>query len=133
MSLQSLLEKITHKHKERKQSRVNEYRELVGQIAAVKDYQGRYVFAPTVAPGVPSTLLGYPVLEAEDMPEIASGSFSIAVGDFSRAYEIVDRIGTRVLRDPFSNKPFIGLYCTRRVGGTVINSEAIKLLKFAAS
>lgn len=103
-------------------------------IAAFKDNQGRYVFNPIQAPNVPPTLLGYPVYEAEDMPTIAANSLSVAFGNFQRGYEIVDRVGsTRVTRDPFSNKPYIGFYTVKRVGGAVINSEAIKALKFSVS
>ncbi len=99
-------------------------------IAAFKDYQGRYVFTPTSAPGVADAVLGYPVVEAEDMPNLAANSYSVVFGNFKRAYLIVDRIGTRVIRDPFSNKPYVGFYTTKRLGGAVTNSEAIKLLKF---
>lgn len=101
------------------------------KIAAFKDYQGRYVFTPTSAPGVADAVLGYPVVEAEDMPNMASGSLSVVFGNFKLGYLIVDRIGTRVIRDPFSNKPYIGFYTTKRLGGTVTNSEALKVLKFA--
>jgi len=76
-------------------------------------------------------LLGYPVVEAEDMPDKAADSLSIAFGNFARGYTITDRMGTRVLRDPYSNKPFVHFYTTRRTGGGVVNSEAIKLLKFS--
>jgi HK97 family phage major capsid protein len=99
-------------------------------IAAFKDYQGRYVFTPTAAPGVPDTVLGYPVTEAEDMTNLSANSYSVAFGNFKRGYLIVDRVGTRVIRDPFSNKPYVGFYTTKRLGGAVVNSEAIKLLKF---
>ena len=101
------------------------------KVMAFKDYQGRYVFSPTTQPGLQDTVLGYEVVEAEDMPSLAASSLSIAFGNFKRGYLIVDRIGTRVIRDPFSNKPYIGFYTTKRVGGAVVNSEAIKLLKFA--
>lgn len=100
------------------------------QIMGFKDFQGRYVFNPTTAPGVEDTILGYPVVEAEDMPALGANSLSIAFGNFKLGYLIVDRIGTRVIRDPFTNKPFIGFYTTKRSGGSVLNSEAIKLLKF---
>jgi HK97 family phage major capsid protein len=100
-------------------------------IMAFKDYQGRYVFSPTTAPGTTDTILGYPVTEAEDMPTLAANSLSLAFGNFKLGYLIVDRIGTRVIRDPFSNKPNIGFYTTKRSGGSVLNSEAIKFLKFA--
>jgi HK97 family phage major capsid protein len=106
---------------------------LLFEVMAMKDYQGRYVFNPTTAPGVADTILGYPVVEAEDMPAKGASSLSLAFGNFKLAYLIVDRIGTRVVRDPFSNKPYIGFYTTKRVGGALINSEALKVLKFAAS
>ncbi len=99
-------------------------------IAAFKDTGGRYIFNPIAAPNVPATLLGYEVVEAEDMPTIAASSYSVLFGDFKRAYTIVDRIGTRVIRDPFSNKPYIGFYTTKRIGGSVVNTEAYKALKF---
>lgn len=103
------------------------------QIMGFKDYQGRFVFNPATAPGMQDTLLGYPIVEAEDMPTIAANSYSMAFGNFSRGYLIVDRVGTRVIRDPFSNKPYVGFYITKRVGGSVLNSECIKLLKFGTS
>ena len=80
----------------------------------------------------PATLLGYPLIEAQDMPDIATNSLSIAFGNFERGYIITDRTSVRVLRDPFSNKPYVHFYATKRVGGGVVNSEAIKLLKFSA-
>ena len=101
------------------------------QMMAFKDYQGRYVFSPTTAPGTTDTILGYPVVEAEDMPALAANSLSLAFGNFQRGYLIVDRVGTRVIRDPFSNKPYTGFYSCRRLGGSVLNSEAIKCLKFS--
>ena len=103
------------------------------ELAAFKDNNGRYLFDFSTVPGKPSSLLGYPVVEAEDMPAKAASSYSVAFGNFKRGYVIVDRIGTRVVRDPFSNKPYIGFYITKRVGGIVVNSEAIKVLKFAVS
>jgi len=99
-------------------------------VAGMKDYQGRYIFVPTSAPGVPDSVLGYPVVEAEDMPVMAANSYSVAFANMKRGYVIVDRVGTRVIRDPFSNKPYVGFYTTKRVGGAVVNSEAIKLIKF---
>ena len=79
------------------------------------------------------SLLGFPIVGAEDMPVIAANSFSIAFGDFNEGYQIVDRIGIRVLRDPFTNKPNIQFYTTKRVGGDVVNFDAIKLLKFGTT
>jgi HK97 family phage major capsid protein len=100
-------------------------------VMAMKDSVGRYIFNPTTAPGIEDTILGYPVVEAEDMPDYTTASaLAIAFGNFKRGYLIVDRVGTRVIRDPFSNKPYIGFYTTKREGGAVTNSEAIKFLKF---
>jgi HK97 family phage major capsid protein len=102
-------------------------------IRKFKDTTGNYIWQPGAAAGQAPTLLGYPVAEAEDMPDIAANSYSIAFGDFSRGYLIVDRVGVRVLRDPYSAKPYVLFYTTKRVGGGVQNFEAIKLMKFAAS
>lgn len=106
---------------------------MVAEIRKFKDADGHYLWRPSLAEGVPATLMGYPVVEAEDMPDMASDSYSIAFGNFEKGYIITDRMGTRVLRDPFSNKPFVHFYTTKRVGGGVVNSEAIKLLKFGLS
>lgn len=103
------------------------------QVMGFKDYQGRYVFNPSPAPGLPDTILGYPVVEAEDMPALGANSLSLVFGNFKRGYLICDRIGTRMLRDPFSNKPNVMFYSTKRLGGCVLNSECIKVLKFATS
>jgi HK97 family phage major capsid protein len=108
-------------------------RKTEAAIRKLKDGQGNYIWAPGAAAGDPATLFGYPVAEAEDMPDIAANSLSIAFGDFARGYLVVDRVGVRVLRDPYSAKPFVLFYTTKRVGGGVQNFEAIKLMKFAAS
>jgi HK97 family phage major capsid protein len=92
----------------------------------------QYLWQPGLAAGAPDTLMGVPVKQATDMPVAAANSLSVAVGDFARAYQIVDRIGIRVLRDPFTEKPFVKFYTTKRVGGDVVNFEALKLLKLAA-
>jgi HK97 family phage major capsid protein len=102
-------------------------------IRKFKDSTGNYIWQPGALAGQPPSLLGYPVAEADDMPDIAAGAYSIAFGDFSRGYLIVDRVGINVLRDPYSAKPYVLFYTTKRVGGGVQNFEAIKLLKFAAS
>lgn len=108
-------------------------RSVVGAIRKFKDGDGNYLWQPSLNAGEPSTLMGYPVTEAEDMPDIGSGSFSIAFGDFARGYLIVDRVGVRILRDPYSAKPYVLFYTTKRVGGGVQNFDAIKLMKFALS
>ena len=108
-------------------------RKTESQIRKFKDTTGNYIWQPGGAAGQPATLFGYPVAEAEDMPDIASNSYSIAFGDFARGYLIVDRVGIRVLRDPYSAKPYILFYTTKRVGGGVQNFEALKLMKFGVS
>lgn len=105
----------------------------LARIRKFKTVDGAFLWAPSLAAGQPATLLGYPVVEAEDMPDIAANSLSIAFGNFKAGYLIAERGETQVLRDPYSNKPFVHFYATKRVGGMVSNSEAIKLLKFAAS
>jgi HK97 family phage major capsid protein len=99
-------------------------------IRKMKDAEGDYVWQPATKAGDPSLLMGYPVAESEDMPSIGSDTYAIAFGDFRRGYLIVDRVGIRVLRDPYSAKPYVLFYTTKRVGGGVQDFEAIKLLKF---
>lgn len=98
----------------------------------LKDSYGAYLWSPGIAAGQPSSLMGYPVASFEDMPDPATDSLSIAVGDMREAYQIVDRIGIRTLRDPFSAKPYVEFYTTKRVGGDVVNFEALKLIEFTA-
>lgn len=105
----------------------------LARIRKFKTSDGAFLWVPSLAAGQPATLLGYPVIEAEDMPDIAANSLSIAFGNFMAGYLIAERGETQVLRDPYSNKPFVHFYATKRVGGMVSNSEAIKLMKFAAS
>ncbi len=102
------------------------------RIRKFKTADGAFLWTPSLAVGQPDTLLGYPVVEAEDMPDVAADSLSIAFGNFKAGYLIAERTETQILRDPFTNKPFVHFYATKRVGGQVSNSEAIKLLKFAA-
>lgn len=108
-------------------------RKTIAAVRKLKDLQGNYVWQQGLVAGQPSLLCGFPVTEAEDMPDIAANSYSIAFGDFRQAYTIVDRVGTRILRDPFTSKGFVKFYTTKRVGGAVTNFEAYKLLKFATS
>jgi HK97 family phage major capsid protein len=102
-------------------------------IRKFKDADGNYLWQPPASLGQPAALMGFPVTEAEDMPDIAADSLAIAVGDFAAGYLVVDRMGVRVLRDPYSAKPYVLFYTTKRVGGGVQNFEAIKLVKFAAA
>ncbi len=108
-------------------------RSTQSEIRKLKDADGNYLWQPPVQAGTGATLMNVPIAEAEDMPDIAADSFAIAFGDFGRGYLIVDRIGVRVLRDPFSSKPYVLFYTTKRVGGGVQNFEALKLLKFGTS
>lgn len=102
-------------------------------LSSFKDSGGRYIFAPIQSPTIPASLLGFPITEAEDMPSKAANAFAVAFGDFKRGYTIVDRKGMVTIRDPYSNKPYVGFYTVKRVGGAVVNSEAVKLIKFSVS
>jgi len=103
----------------------------MGTVRQLKDVDGKYLWAPPTSPeGVP-TILGKSTATDDNMQSIGSNAFPIAFGDFRRGYLIVDRFGVRVLRDPYTNKPYIGFYTTKRVGGGIQNFEAIKLLKCA--
>ncbi len=109
-------------------------RASVQKVRLIKEaLTGQYIWSPGLAAGAPDTLLGVPVVQAADMPDPTTNNLSIAVGDFARAYQIVDRTGIRILRDPFTNKPFVNFYTTKRVGGDVVNFEAIKLLKMTTA
>jgi len=105
----------------------------LARIRKFKTSDGAFLWAPSLAAGQPATLLGYPVIEAEDMPDIAANSLSIAFGNMRAGYLIAERTETAILRDPYSNKPFVNFYATKRIGGCVTNSEAIKLMRFAVS
>ena len=104
-----------------------------GAVRKMKDADGRFLWADSLQAGEPARLMGYPVLIAEDMPDIAAGAHAIAFGDFGAGYTIAERPDLRVLRDPFSAKPHVLFYATKRVGGDVSDFAAIKLLRFAAS
>ncbi|WP_279477816.1 phage major capsid protein [Aureimonas sp. SK2] len=101
-------------------------------VRKLKDGDGNYLWAPPSAVGARATLMGFPVVEAEAMPDIETGAKAIAFGDFGRFYLVVDRQGVRVLRDPYSAKPYVLFYTTKRVGGGIQDFDAAKLLNFAA-
>jgi HK97 family phage major capsid protein len=105
-------------------------RKVQASIRKLKDADGNYLWQPPAAPGSRAMLMGFPVVEAEDMPDAATDATPIAFGDFGRGYLVVDRTGVRVLRDPYSAKPYVLFYTTKRVGGGVQDFNAIKLLKF---
>ncbi|UYN99697.1 MAG: phage major capsid protein [Devosia sp.] len=108
-------------------------RKTQGALRKLKDADGNYLWQPAASADGRASFMGFPLVEAEDMPNIAANSFSIAFGDFRRGYLIVDRQGVSVLRDPFSAKPYVLFYTTKRVGGGIADFDAIKLLKFGAS
>ncbi|MBB4641738.1 phage major capsid protein [Rhizorhapis suberifaciens] len=105
----------------------------LARIRKFKTTDGAFLWQPGLVTGQPDTLLGYPVIEAEDMPDVGTDSLSVAFGNFKAGYVIAERSATTILRDPYTNKPFVHFYAVKRVGGAVANSEAIKLMKFAAS
>jgi HK97 family phage major capsid protein len=108
-------------------------RKTQSTIRKFKDTTGHYLWQPPAQVGGKASLLTFPVIEAEDMPDVAANSLSIAFGDFNRGYLIVDRAGVSVLRDPYTAKPYVLFYTTKRVGGGVQDFDAIKVMKFAAS
>ena len=100
-------------------------------VRKFKDAEGAYIWVPPSGAAEVATILGKPVHTDDNMPAVAAGEFPVAFGDFSRSYLIVDRIGIRVLRDPFTSKPNVLFYTTKRVGGGIVNFEALKLLKIS--
>lgn len=108
-------------------------RSTVQAVMLLKDGQGQYLWRPGLVAGQPSTLGGYAVRMADDMPIVGAGNLPIAFGDFRRGYTIVDRLGIVTLRDPYSAKPFVEFYSRKRVGGAVTDFDAIVLMKVAAA
>lgn len=107
-------------------------RRTMRQIRGFKDSNGQYLWQVSMQQGEPATVLGFPVSELPDMPDIAANALPIAFGDFRRTYLVIDRVGIRVLRDPYSNKPYVSFYTTKRVGGGLLNPEPMRFLKIAA-
>jgi HK97 family phage major capsid protein len=104
-----------------------------GHVRKLKDADGRFLWSDGLAAGEPARLMGYPVLIAEDMPDPGTDAYAIAFGDFEAGYTVAERPDLRVLRDPFSAKPHVLFYATKRVGGDVSDFAAIKLLKFGVA
>lgn len=102
-------------------------------IRKLKDADGNYIWQAPATSDSKAQLLGFGIVESEDVPDIASDSLSIAFGDFSRGYLVVDRAGVNVLRDPYSAKPYVLFYTTKRVGGGILDFDAIKLVKFGTA
>lgn len=105
-------------------------------LASIRKFKtsttSEYIWQPGLQIGQPDRLLGYPIVNAEDMPALATGSLSMALGDFNAGYQIVDRLGVRTLRDPYTDKPFVVFYTIRRTGGAVVQFDAIKFIRFSA-
>ncbi|KQN72247.1 phage major capsid protein [Devosia sp. BK] len=108
-------------------------RKTQGSLRKLKDADGNYLWQPAAAADGRASFMGFPLVEAEDMPNVGANSLSVAFGDFRRGYLIVDRQGVNVLRDPYSSKPYVLFYTTKRVGGGIADYDAIKLLKFGVS
>jgi len=104
----------------------------LAEVRKLKTTDGALLWQPGLVEGQPDRLLGYPVVEAEDMPDVGADTFPIAFGNFKAGYLIAERSSTSILRDPFTNKPFVHFYATKRIGGQVLDSDAIKLLKIEA-
>jgi HK97 family phage major capsid protein len=107
-------------------------RSALALMRKLKNRNGEYLWQPSLAKASPATLLGYPVIIDDDMPPLKEGekSTSVAFGDFYSGYQIADRQGLKILRDPYTSKPFVEFYATKRTGGGVADFDAIKLLKF---
>jgi HK97 family phage major capsid protein len=102
-----------------------------GAVRKLKDTDGSYLWRPGIELGKPATLLGYAQYEDESMPDIGADALAIAFGNWRVGYQILDIMGTRTLRDPFTNKPYVGFYMTKRVGGGVVQDQAVKLVRFS--
>jgi HK97 family phage major capsid protein len=105
-------------------------RSVLREARKLKDGQGNFIWQPAAVAGQPSALLGFGVVEAEDMPALGSGSLSMAFGDFREAYQIVDRIGLSLLRDPYTAYPYVKFLFRKRVGGGAVSFEAVKFVRF---
>lgn len=99
----------------------------------LKDAQGNYLWQPSLVAGQPSTLAGFAVQDVAAVPDVAANAIAMLFGDFKQTYTVYDRKGVRVLRDPYTNKPYVMFYTTKRVGGGVHNPEPMRALKIAAS
>ena len=106
-------------------------RKTMSEIRKFKNVQGDYLWQPSYVAGQPSTLCGFPVVEVPDLPDVAANAHPILFGDFKQTYTVFDRVGVRVLRDPYTNKPFVSFYTTKRVGGGVHNPEPMRALRIA--
>ena len=108
-------------------------RSTIAAFRKLKDADGNTIWQPSMQVGEPSTLGGYPLVEVPGMPEIAASAVTALFGNMAATYLVIDRIGLRVLRDPYTNKPFVHFYTTKRVGGGVQNPEHMRALKMSAT
>ena len=106
-------------------------RKVAGSVRKLKDGQGNYIWQPSLEAGQPATLVGEPIVHLPGMPTVAAGNIAALYGDMAETYQVIDRIGIRVLRDPYTNKPFVHFYTTKRVGGGVQDPFAIRLIQMA--
>ena len=107
-------------------------RKTQGKVRKLKDGQGNYLWQPSFVAGQPATLSGFPITEIPDMPDVAANALPVMFGDFNKGYMILDRIGVRILRDPYTNKPYVSFYTTKRVGGGLLDPQPLRALKVAA-
>lgn len=106
-------------------------RKTQGVVRKLKDGQGNYIWQPSYVAGQPATLAGFPITEVPDMPDVAANALPIMFGDFKRGYMVIDRVGIRVLRDPYTNKPYVNFYTTKRVGGGLLDPLSLRAQKVA--
>ena len=107
-------------------------RQTLAAIRKWKDNHDNYLWQPGLQSGEPNSILGFPYVYNDDFPAIAANAICLAFGDFREAYVILDRVGIRLLRDPYTNKPYVNFYVTKRVGNMILNTEAVKFIKCEA-
>ncbi|MES2214770.1 MAG: phage major capsid protein [Pseudomonadota bacterium] len=105
------------------------HRSTLAELQKLQDNNGRFIWQPALSESIPETLFGIPVACASDMPAFAAGAPVVAIANFKAAYKIVDRSGIAMMRDPYTDKPFVKFYAVKRVGGDVIDPKAIKFLR----
>ena len=105
-------------------------RTTLSDIQKLKDESGRFIWQQSLSESLKQTIFGIPIICSPNMPSIKADSLAIAIADFKSAYKIVDRSGINLMRDPYTDKPFVKFYSVKRVGGDVINQAAIKFAKF---
>jgi HK97 family phage major capsid protein len=115
----------------RQRAQFGMHRLTVAEIRKLKDSQNRYLWDPGVNGLTQQNVLGYAINEFNDMPVPAANALAIVFADWKEFYQVVDRVGVRVLRDPYTNKPYVQFYATKRTGGDVVNFEAGKIQKFS--